>query len=453
MRMTPVFLGAAMALAGAAARGAPSDLKVGFAARVINPDKPMAPIGHRSTTPVLDIHADLRVGAMAAEDGAGTRVIFLGWDFCNVLSAVADRVKGAIHERLGVEPAAVCINASHTHSAPPLLESEAMEPELFDAVYAEFVIGEAIAAAVEAFEKRRPARVRYCEYPCTAVAVNRRLKTGGAVTMQPNFAGTVDHRAQVLAVDDAQSGALMGVVVKYACHPVTVGPAGLGSDYPGFMRAFIEERHPGAVALFLQGCGADARIQITDFAAGRFVREDVVREAERFGRHLGMSVEWALAQGGTPVTGPIAYRATRLDLPVGPAPGQQREDAAAAGEDAAPRPTSQPYRIQAFGFGAGGASPWITVALQGEVFAQYGLSLADRLRGARVVVLGYSNHIAGYVCTAEAIREGGYEPTAYTFWKSAGPYTTEAEPMILDAAASLARDWIKPPAPAIPSGR
>jgi len=99
----------------------------------------------------------------------------------------------------------------------------------------------------------------------------------------------------------------------------------------------------------------------------------------------------------------------------------------------------QPYRIQVFRLGADDKNPFILIALQGEVFTEYGFNLAERLKPANTIVLGYSNHIAGYVCTAEAIKQGGYEPQAYSFWKTAGPYTTEAEAMILEAAVKLAK--------------
>lgn len=56
-------------------------------------------------------------------------------------------------------------------------------------------------------------------------------------------------------------------------------------------------------------------------------------------------------------------------------------------------------------------------------------------------MLGYSNDISGYVSTARAIEEGGYEPNSFyaVGWLLPGPLTMAAESMILEAAAKLAR--------------
>jgi len=428
-------------------------LKAGFGVRVVNPTKPAVPIGHTRTTPRNNIHADLRVQAMVLEDASGKRIVLMGWDFCNVLAPIANQVKEAVRQKYGIAPQAFCINASHTHSAPPLMEQEAMKPQFFDADYAKFVVEQAVQVVGDAIDNLSAVRLRYCEYPATSVGVNRRLKTGDEVVMQPNFAGAVDHRVQVIAAESLEDNQLKGVIVKYACHPVTVGPAGLGSDYPGFMRDFIEKRHPGTVVVFLQGCAGDVRIQIIDEYATKFIRESEEQVAGRLGRDLGCSVEWALNKPGTPITGPIEYDYKTIDLPLGKVTESQYQQAADSNtykkrwgqkhlamlESGRTIPQIQPYRIQVFRLGADDKNPFILIALQGEVFTEYGFNLAERLKPANTIVLGYSNHIAGYVCTAEAIKQGGYEPQAYSFWKTAGPYTTEAEAMILEAAVKLAK--------------
>ena len=432
-------------------------LRAGFAMRVVNPTTPAVPIGHTSTTPRSNIHADLRVQAMVLEDATGKRIVWMGWDFCNVLAPVANQVKEAVRQKYGIAPQAFCINASHTHSAPPLMEPEAMKRQFFDADYAKFVVEQAVQVVGDAINNLAAVRLRYCEYPATSVGVNRRLKTGGNVAMQPNFAGAVDHRVQVIAAESLEDNQLKGVIVKYACHPVTVGPAGLGSDYPGFMRNFLEERHRPAVVVFLQGCGGDVRIQIVDEYATKFIRESEEQVARRLGRDLGCSVEWALNKQGTPITGPIEYEYKTIDLPLGKVTESQYRKAADSNtyknrwgkkhlamlESSQPIPETQPYRIQVFRLGADSKNPFILIALQGEVFTEYGFNLAERLKPANTIVLGYSNHMAGYVCTAEAIKQGGYEPQAYPFWKIAGPYTTAAEAMILEATAKLAQSKTK----------
>ena len=43
----------------------------------------------------------------------------------------------------------------------------------------------------------------------------------------------------------------------YSCHATCTDDGTIHGDYPGYAQAILEERHPGCVALFLNGCGAD----------------------------------------------------------------------------------------------------------------------------------------------------------------------------------------------------
>ena len=348
-----------------------------------------------------------------------------------------------------------------------------MAPKYFDAEYAEFVVEQAVKVVGDALSKLVPVTLRYCEYMCTSVGINRRNPPAFKPLFKPNLKGPVDHRVQVVAAESVTDGKLVAVAVKYACHPVTVGPTGLGSDFPGFMRKFIEKRHPGAVAIFLQGCAGDVRVQmldndVTTFVGGKasdfstkidadtskFIGEAKEEMAERFGRDLAMAVEWALNKPGIPITGPIKIDYEVIELPLtrltrseylgaSNEPGRRGDwgkkflGKLDRGE---PLPTTQPYHIQVFSLGADSKTPFLLVALQGEPFTEYGFNLGQMLQPANTIVIGYSNNMVTYVPTAQAVKEGGYEPNAYKHGKSLpGGYSAEAEQMILKTAVKLAR--------------
>ena len=103
-------------------------------------------------------------------------------------------------------------------------------------------------------------------------------------------------------------------------------------------------------------------------------------------------------------------------------------------------PGTWPYHIQTFAFGQAASKQLIFIALQDEVFTEYGLNLKKVLPQDSVIVCGYSNNMTTYVCTARAIAEGGYEPTAYRYEKPipAG-YAPQAEQLILDTAAKMVK--------------
>lgn len=454
MRIVPlllVFVSLLVASTFGVAQAAQGGLKAGVASRVVNPTRPAAIIGHRCMKLFDKAYADLRVDVLVVEDERGKRLAWIGADFCTVPHEVVDRIKELIQQRHGIEPAAVCINASHTHSAPPLSEAEAVLPEHWDAKYAQFVIDQAVAAVSDAIGRLSPARLRYVEDTCK-VGINRRKGEPGHVSMRPNPEGVVDHRAQVIAVESPDGKELRGLVVKYACHPVTTGGIGLGSDYPGFMRKMVEARHPGVVVVFLQGCGANVRIRVVNEDMTGWVR-GTIEAAEGFGRELAEAVERAVKKPGSSISGPIAAERAEIMLPVEVQPAEKYRQAAARSdafsgnwgkwfarriERGEKVPDRWPYRIQAFRIG-GGKSPFTVVALDGEVFTEYGLNLGRMLAPATVMVLGYSNGVVTYLPTAKALNDGGYEPNAYTYFGVPGPYKPEVERTVLDKAAELAR--------------
>jgi neutral ceramidase len=428
-------------------------LRVGAAVRLVNPTKPAVPIGHRGTKAYSAVHCDLRIQAMAVEDSAGTKVIWLGWDNCYVRKETCDRLKKTLSQQYHIPPAAVCINTSHTHSAPALIVEDSVRPDLFDPEYAAFFESQAVETVRAALGAMAPARLRYCEYPCTAVGINRRRNVNGTIELQPNPDGPVDHRVQVIAAESPDDSRLIAACVKYACHPVTVGQSGLGSDYPGFMRKLVEQWHPGATIVFLQGCCANVRIQVLNPQATEFI-PGTVEAAERFGRDLALSVEWALKQKAAPISGPIEYDYKIIDLPLAPVPPEQYQKAAtgknpnfqdwgrhfseilAKGEIL---PTHNPFHLQVFRLGRSSENPLVLLALGGEVVAEYALQLAARSTRGNLIVLGYSNNVYEYIPTTKMLEEGGYEPTAYRYETFLpGPYKPEIESLIFDAASAMA---------------
>ena len=74
-----------------------------------------------------------------------------------------------------------------------------------------------------------------------------------------NPRGLVDRSVPVLRVDSAD-GKLRAVLFDYACHNTTLTQTNfsLCGDYSGFAQAYIQERFPGAQAMFMIGCGGDA---------------------------------------------------------------------------------------------------------------------------------------------------------------------------------------------------
>lgn len=428
-------------------------LHAGTALRVVNPTRPAVTIGHRVMKKFDHVYADLRVQAMVVQDDDDQRIVWMAMDFCILRHEVVDHIKSGIEQAYGIPPEAVCINTSHTHSAPPLTVEEAVLPDHVDLQYSQHVLAAAVGVVGDAIARLEPSRLRY-SYDYCDVGINRRRLVKGNVSMVPNPDGIIDRRVQVIAVESIATGKLTGVAVKYACHPVTVVGLGIGSDYPGFMRKIVEQRYPGVVALFLQGCGADVRIRAVNEDLSGWVDGDVAL-AERFGAELAAAVDRSLAKevsDAVVVGGPVRAVYEEVRLPVDAFSLEQYQRAADSDnpayanwgrrcvelmeQNAADLDTC-PYRIQAFYLGPPDEGLTI-VALDGEVFTEYGLNLEARLARGPFIALGYSNGVVTYIPTAQAMAEGGYEPSAFRYFLVPGPFPPSIEPQILREASRIA---------------
>ena len=95
-----------------------------------------------------------------------------------------------------------------------------------------------------------------------------------------NPEGPVDHDVPVLRVE-TPDGKLRAVVFGYACHNTTLQFYQWCGDYAGFAQKYLEEKHPGATALFWMGCGGDANP----------LPRSKVELCKKYGRELADAVE------------------------------------------------------------------------------------------------------------------------------------------------------------------
>lgn len=438
--------------------------RAGIAEREINPARDTVVIGLASS-PVLPPskrYGDLKVGCTVLEDAGGRRAAFVSADVLYFSAAQTDRYKAAIEERHGLAPEAVVLNAAHNHSAPPLEAFAVSDPSKVDAEYVARFESQLLGVVGDALAAMRPARLRAVADDCD-VAVNRRLVPPGGRTasMLPNRRGPVDREVFALVLTDpgeepgAEDDVLFGALVKYACHPVETSMEWVGPSFPGMMREELARRRPGFVAQFLQGCCGDCRPRLVDEAWTKFVPGGPER-AREFGASLADAVERALTKEGMALDGPIASRASSVELPIRPAPRAEFEEHAASKawhlarwgreglaklDRGEPLATAVPFRVQVVRVGEPSAD-WLSVrfvAFDGEIFSGYSHAIQRRLFPFATVALGYSNAMAGYVPTAEELPRGGYEVEAYRVWNTPGPFLPEIETIILDEATRLAR--------------
>jgi hypothetical protein len=88
------------------------------------------------------------------------------------------------------------------------------------------------------------------------------------------------------------------------------------------------------------------------------------------------------------------------------------------------------------------------VGLSGEPVSDFVHLIGNAIGQTRLWVAGYCTDVFGYVPSARVLREGGYETRGIDRGDAVGQFTPEAQDLIIDAVATLARQAGRPAAPA-----
>jgi len=274
------------------------------------------------------------------------------------------------------------------------------------------MVDKAVGAVGQAIWKMSPARLEF-DQGLASIGVNRRR------ARLRSLPGPVDQDVPVLSVRGA-NGELRAVVVGYACHATALGDYLISADWPGYAKEEIEKAHPGTIALFVQGCGADAnplpRYQGDDPAMLHYS----VELSQMYGRILAAAVDMVLHEKMTPLAGPLRTAYETVDIPIRPASkeqlqawlnGRDRDESSAAKfllgklDRDGKLPDHYAYPVEVWQFGGG----LKFIALSGEVVVDYSLRLKAQYGWDTTWVAGYSNDVFAYIPSVRVLREGGYE--------------------------------------------
>src|SRR5688572_25580864 len=292
--------------------------KAGTATADITPTQAQWMAGYGGRTRPADgaLHP-LFIKVLALEDAKGHRAIVLSSDLLGIPQAIYHNTCATLKQRFGLERAQIMLNASHSHCTPvlrgalydayPLPENQKPVIER----YSTELEGKIVATVGNAFAALAPARVAAGQ-GITRFAVNRRNNPEGSVPKliaEYALKGPVDHSVPVLSVS-AANGALLAVVFGYACHNTTLSFQQWCGDYAGFAQIALERNHPGAVAMFFMGCGADQN---------PLPRREVFL-AQRYGEMLAAAVEDVLLQGPATLAPSLRTAHELVSLDFGDAP-------------------------------------------------------------------------------------------------------------------------------------
>jgi neutral ceramidase len=356
--------------------------KAGAASVKITPEKPMWMAGYAGRkTPSEGVEQDLFAKALVLEDAGGKQMLFLTMDLIGIPADLRKAIEDAGKEKFQLAPENIMMNASHTHCGPEFRIGawkylEGMEHKVVEATeYGAKLREKLIKIMGEAIGRLGPAKVSYTHARC-GFAMNRRLPTRLGYSNSQNTDGPVDHDVPILEVLGADGKQMIAVMFGYTCHNTTLGFMKFCGDYAGYAQEELEKAHPGALALFVNGCSGDQNPQ----PRGK------IELAQHHGKTLALSVEAGLL---TPtkraLNGPIKAAFERVDLDFATLPTKEQLEEQLKSKnkyeaDHAARllaiianegklDKSYPYPVQVIHFGDDIAM----VALGGEVVVDYSL--------------------------------------------------------------------------------
>lgn len=198
-------------------------------------------------------------------------------------------IREPILKEFGLREDQLMMHISHNHSAPLTdMVFERKPGGAFIAPYRKFLVAALIGCIQDALKARTESVLSWQVGHCQ-LAYNRNFPhpETGEIICGINPDRPADDTVLVGRVTN-QDGRITAVFVNYACHPTTLGGANtkLSPDYPGAMRAMIEEEYEGCYCLFLHGASGDLGPRIG------YVGD--TRIADQNGRELGFSALSAL---------------------------------------------------------------------------------------------------------------------------------------------------------------
>ncbi len=355
-------------------------LRVGHGRECITPPLGIKMVGYaRRTEGAADVHDDLFVNSVVLENG-GERVAILTYDVCLLRNAHAAEFKAAIQEQTGLEPDQVLLNTSHTHAGPSLggPEADPMEND-----YRRDVVRKSLKALQAALADVAPAPLSVGSAHLDIGGNRRERQPDGSIWLGRNPDGPTLQEVTVWRFARADRPDV--VLFSAPVHGVVLGQWNLTvtGEWMGRTVQRLEVEMRDTRFVFLQGCCGDQNA----YATTRDNRRGTFGELEQAARTACAAVQKALEDMKELAGAPLRSVIRTEQLP------PKDED-------------GEPQQLNLHGIRLGDA---MVVALGCEPFVEYALFGRDISPAKATLVLGYSDGGIGYLPTADAYPEGGYE--------------------------------------------
>ncbi|HTM47359.1 MAG TPA: neutral/alkaline non-lysosomal ceramidase N-terminal domain-containing protein [Bryobacteraceae bacterium] len=357
---------------------------------------------------------------VAMDDGA-TQFYLAATDVCLFSPEVYDEVARDLKRETGIDRAHFWWTVTHTHSAPEVGPPGIYKVLLagrsdhdWDREYTRFIRTSLIEGIKQAKARLEPARLAVGT-GLSRANINRRARdVNGQISLGLNPDGPVDRQIGLIRLEKPD-GSPVALVANYAMHGTVLGGKYLeiSGDGPGVVAAYVEQKL-GAPMLYVNG------------AAGNIAPIYTVAENPRSGHLTEFNVllgdrileaHRALAAGTADVK--LQAIANVIETPRKSGLGWPAELAEYSRIPSAGTPLVRlPVRFLRL-------NDTVVWAAPVELFCEIAMKVRSESPFAHTFYFGYANGWLGYLPTAKAFGEGGYEPRTSPFSEQAERDLTE----------------------------
>jgi len=356
------------------------------------------------------VHDPIFHRVVAMDDGR-TQFYLVSSDICLFSPGLYDEVAAELERATGITRRQFWWSVTHTHAAPeigPPGMSKVFLANRFnhewDREYTRQLIAALIQAVKEARDHLEPARLQM-GVGMSLANINRRAKdVDGKVSLGLNPDGPADRQIGLIRLERSD-GSLLALVANYAIHGTVMNGDNklISGDAPGIVSAYVEEKL-GAPVLFINGAAGNLAPIYSVYptpGAGHLSQFRVL-----LGDRI-LQANSAIPKGSDDVK--LTLAEAFVESPFRPGLEWPQELGAYSRTDSAGRVLVKlPVRFLQINDTAIWSAPV-------ELFCEIAIHVRNVSPFTHTFYFGYTNGWFGYLPTAQAIAEGGYEPNTSPF--------------------------------------
>lgn len=387
------------------------------------------------------------LNAIALENNE-ERVVIITADFTGICEEYSTLIRRRIEKKLGIPAENIMVTALHQHTSVALRNatnhSVLQNNVMSDYAYLDFLYRKFEDVAQMAIDDMSESVMYYGERETAKPLsfVRRYIMSDGTIATNPSPKKNPDNWPPVSSADWADNtvrliklsreGKKDIAFVNFGTHPDTIGGTKYSADWPGFVRNFVEAEHENTHCFFLNGFQGD--VNCSNFmlpkeerpvkhgaypASPMYIARTVVDAVNLLWNDLSKINDTTLGAKTEYI-----YNKSRTDKMEFYDECRALWDARVADPDNPPNKTASGIdMVEALRIIRTKESPLYRklpvmairigevaiVGLGGEPFTHYGTAIRENFPGKNIITSCCANGYQGYLPTAKAFEQGGYE--------------------------------------------